>query len=218
MSAKANGKILRIPLPAQYGPQSSYQPEFAQMASIACGELGASGHVLGRMFGVGEATIRRWQVKHPAFLEAVKVGRERWDTTEIEGALKKRAKGFRYSVTETERVFVHEVDKRTGKLKVVPGKKVKRKSKYLPPSVQAIELWLTTRNPDRWPGRKLYVRRDENRTLTLRLQVDELKKLPVHERELLLDLHKKLKSVGGKVTETYEQDGGNGGNGDGEDG
>jgi len=61
------------------GQESPYKPEFAEEAYILCAEQGATDLILGEHFGVAEATIRKWRLKHVEFRAAIRAGKVETD-------------------------------------------------------------------------------------------------------------------------------------------
>jgi len=168
------------------GRPTKYQKEFAEMANIACSEMGATLTGLARLFNVGPTTIRDWKRAHEDFAVAVDEGRDLYDSNKIEAALRKRALGYKYNETRIERISVRRKDMK-GKMFIVPAKKITKTTKAHAPDVSAIEMWLYNRMPHRWRSRK-FVKVDstERKELTLRLKVEELKRLEVPDLEQLL--------------------------------
>ncbi|MDO4542263.1 MAG: helix-turn-helix domain-containing protein [Bacillota bacterium] len=85
--------------------------------------------------GVRRETLIQWKKQHPNISNALKKGKEIVDI-EIENALLKRAKGYRYT----------EV-----KVKESPdGTEITTTTKEIPPDVGAAFIWLKNRKPDVW--------------------------------------------------------------------
>ena len=81
---------------------------------------------------VDEATLYRWKNDHPEFCEAIKRGRDRYDTEVVEKALQQRAAGYEY---------VEEVMTRDGPSVI---------TKRFHGSDTAAIFWLKNRQPERW--------------------------------------------------------------------
>lgn len=91
-------------------------------------------------FGISLHTLDRWRNKFPQIDEAIKEGRELTDY-KVENALLKCALGYKTKEVKTTTIM------KFGKV-VETQKEVLEKEQ--PPSVQAITLWLTNRNKDKW--------------------------------------------------------------------
>ena len=84
---------------------------------------------------IDEATLYRWKNEHPEFCEAIKRGRDRYDTEVVEKALQQRAAGYEYN---------EEVMTRDGPSVI---------TKRFHGSDTAAIFWLKNRQPDRWRDR-----------------------------------------------------------------
>lgn len=116
------------------GRDSSYKPEYANIAKTAC-ELGATNHELGQMFGVSSATIIAWSHRYVEFSDALTCGKEAADVR-VERALYNRAVGYSF---ESEKIFNHQ-----GEIIRAPT------TEHVPPDPSAAKLWLTNRKPENW--------------------------------------------------------------------
>lgn len=106
---------------------------------ISC--LGATADELAAGLGVSPRTVDNWIAKKPEFSEAVKRGRNEFDSDQVVRALHKRATGFWWTEQTWER-------SKSGKM--VETKRVKR---YVPPDTGAVCFWLKNRHPDDWKDR-----------------------------------------------------------------
>ena len=115
-------------------PAVDYKPELADTARELC-ERGATVRDLAEFFGVSERTIYRWQISHPAFGQALKLGR--FDADErVERSLYHKATGYSF---ESEKVFQYE-----GQIMRTPT------LEHVPPDTTAAIFWLKNRRPDDW--------------------------------------------------------------------
>ena len=143
------------------GCPTKYEERFAKMAFVVCADGGLTDKQLAKLFDVNPDTIYEWKKVHPEFSESVKAGKLSYDNEAVENSLLKRALGYSYTETTSERgmVPIKEKDPEdpeasvvTGKMKMHITKKVK---KHVPGDVKAIQLWLTNRNrakqPDGFP-------------------------------------------------------------------
>lgn len=91
-------------------------------------------------FGISLSGLEQWRSKYPQIQEAIDEGRELTDY-KVENALLKSALGYKTKEVKTTTIM------RFGKV-VETQKEVLEKEQ--PPNVQAITLWLTNRNKDKW--------------------------------------------------------------------
>ena len=106
---------------------------------------GLSMEQIAHNMGVGVSTLREWQNKHSAILEAIKKGKKPADL-EVENALFKSACGYEVEETTEELRF----NKKTHSYEMVVTKRVR---KHVPPSNTAQIFWLKNRMPDKWRDR-----------------------------------------------------------------
>ena len=86
--------------------------------------------------GIAPSTLREWKNRFSAIAASLKKGKEVVDI-EVENALFKRAMGYDYTETKTEKVG-DDITKTTVTVK------------HVPPDVTAQIFWLKNRRPDRW--------------------------------------------------------------------
>jgi hypothetical protein len=120
------------------GRPTSYKPEFVDQARKLC-ELGATDVDLADFFGVDARTIYRWQISHPEFCEALKVGKDVCDNR-VERSLYHRAVGYTF---DAEEVFQFQG-------KIVRAAVVK----HVPPDTTAAIFWIKNRRRDQWRDRQ----------------------------------------------------------------
>ncbi len=126
------------------GRPSKYDPEQHPRLARELTGNGKTQAEMAELFGVCRATIETWQVEHPEFLVAVKLGRE--DATDrVERALFERATGYEHP---GEKIVV--VSGGQGM-----GSSVERLDtiERFPPDTAAIKLWLTNRRQVAWRDR-----------------------------------------------------------------
>ena len=92
--------------------------------------------------GIAVSTLCEWKNKYPEFLEALKAGKDVADK-EVENALYKRAKGYRY------KEITRRLDKDTGQMVVV-----QEVEKEALPDTTAQIYWLKNRQPDLWRDKR----------------------------------------------------------------
>jgi len=112
---------------------------------------GYSEKEMAAFFGVSERAWRGYKARHSALSAAVNSGRRK-SQEEITNALYKRATGFKESIEEL--VAVRDAQNN------IVRHDVKRVSKYFPPDMGAIRMWLNFRHPDKW-GDKVLGKQEE---------------------------------------------------------
>ena len=133
------------------GRPPKYQEQFNHMAYVACAEGGMSDPQLAKLFKVDRSTINEWKLSKPGFKAEIIKGKDEYDTFKIESALKKNAKGFRFTETTREPVVKREIDDDGNIISEVEEMKVtKTVSKLVVPNVKAQTYWLNNRNSQRW--------------------------------------------------------------------
>jgi hypothetical protein len=90
------------------GRPTKYKPEFAEMAGKLCAKCAFTDVQLADWFEVSVRTINEWKLRHPEFVEALKVGKAEADDL-VERATVAHITGY---YVETEKVT------RNGKVKV----------------------------------------------------------------------------------------------------
>lgn len=119
------------------GRPSSYDPKKTPgIAEAACKEFGADDAGLAKLFGVTVTTIHNWKNAHPEFLDALKRGKDSFDTERVERSLVERAIGYSHP-------DVH-ISNYQGEITVTPI------TKHYPPDPTSMIFWLKNRNKDRW--------------------------------------------------------------------
>lgn len=112
--------------------KSKVMPEQAEKLC----RLGATNKELADFFNVIERTIVAWMNKYPEFYEAVKRGKDYFDTERVENALAQRAIGYEHKEDD---------------IKVVNGEIVITETiKRYPPDTTAAIFWLKNRSRNRW--------------------------------------------------------------------
>jgi hypothetical protein len=92
--------------------------------------------MLAEKFKVSESTLNLWKLKHKEFSEALKAGKEEFDTKNVEKALRDRALGYSHP-------DVH-ISNYQGEITVTDIQK------HYPPDTTACIFWLKNRQPDKW--------------------------------------------------------------------
>lgn len=123
---------------------------FPHIAEVLCKEYGLIAAQLAEVFGVALHTINHWMIVHPKFRDAVRKGRDSFDTEKVEKSLLKRALGYKYEEKTIKNVYLIGKDKFTDVEVAVPAKETIVTQKELPPDVKACQFWLQNRNSDRW--------------------------------------------------------------------
>ena len=97
--------------------------------------VGATDDEISGALKIDRATLYRWKNSHPEFCDAIKRGRDRYDTEVVEKALRQRAAGYDY---------IEEVMTRDGPEVI---------NKRFHGSDTAAIFWLKNRQPARWRDR-----------------------------------------------------------------
>lgn len=145
-TTKKNGKG-RNGNGAKKGRPSYYDEETTpNIAFEVCLLFGAIDAELCKVLGIKEPTLYEWKKKYPDFADAIKRGKDLYDSTNVEATLLKKAEGYEY----------------TKKLYRFSKKKMQmvayEETVYVAPDITAIIFFLTNRNPERW--------KHVNRTIT----------------------------------------------------
>ncbi len=120
--------------PRKQGRPSKYRDEFPEQARKLC-LLGATDADMARFFEVSLATLNNWKHEHPAFLDALKAGKELADAN-VSESLYKRATGYSHP-------DVH-ISNYQGAITITPI------VKHYPPDPTSMIFWLKNRRPDLW--------------------------------------------------------------------
>jgi hypothetical protein len=132
--------MTKIPVPQPVRRATPYRKLFAHQAYILCQHHGYTENQLAEVLDVSLTTLAAWKDKHASFREAIAKGQAEFDTECVESALLRRAMGF-VRKTVTTKTGRRQGQKYTETIEVrgeVPG------------DVRAQELWLCSRNPQRW--------------------------------------------------------------------
>lgn len=115
-------------------PRGKFRVGFtAQAAKLAA--LGAIDRDVADFFGVCETTLYRWKHAHPAFAEAMQVGKAAADAR-VEQSLYRRALGYSHDAVKIVVIAgqIHRVDY----------------VEHYPPDTRAAIFWLKNRKPGEW--------------------------------------------------------------------
>lgn len=122
------------------GRPTKYKEEFIQEAKELT-LLGYDDSRLAKHFGVSCSTFDEWKAKHETFRGTIKEAKDRYDSTQVENALLKRAVTG-YTITEVKVEEDREGRKRTTKT-----------TREVPADTRAQMYWLNNRNPNRWKNK-----------------------------------------------------------------
>ena len=132
------------------GRESIYDPNIhPEIAENLCARHGLVNEELAKAFGIGKITLYDWTVNYPELKEAIKRGKDRFDSEQIENSLRKRALGYEYEEQSIEEITVKAEDEEGLKVQI-PAKKIITYKKSLAADVKAIIFWLQNRDRDRW--------------------------------------------------------------------
>ena len=116
------------------GRPTDFRDEYVEQARKLA-MLGATDREAAEFFDVAESTLYLWKHTHPAFSEALKVGKETADNR-VEQSLYRRALGYSHDA-----VKMHSVE---GAVVTTPY------VEHYPPDTTAAIFWLKNRRPDQW--------------------------------------------------------------------
>lgn len=136
---------------ATVGRPTDYKECYNEQARKLC-LLGYTDEELADFFNVATSTIYNWKNQYPAFLEAIKSGKEFADS-DVANSLYNRAKGMRVSEQRMTENGIVEV------------------SKEIPPDTAAAFIWLKNRQPRFWRD-KTEVAVDSTVTANVDLKAD----------------------------------------------
>lgn len=122
------------PAPSVMGRPTKYDPKFAEVARTMTA-MGATDQELADAFKVDMWTVRRWQVTHADFCQAVKVGTTECDERVVR-SLYQRAVGYSYAAT---------------KIMQYEGSPIKVDYvEHIAPDIGAAKHWLHNRRKTEW--------------------------------------------------------------------
>lgn len=121
-----------------------YEARFDYMAEVACREGGFTDWKLGRLFDVSISTITNWKRNYSSFSDAVKRGKDDFDTMAVEESLLKQCLGYTFTETTME-------PGRNGELAVT-----KIVEKHTPANASSTRFFLKNRGPQRWRDRQQF--------------------------------------------------------------
>jgi len=142
------------------GRPTDFKEEYIHQAYVVCADDGYTNPKLGKLFGVTARTITNWMNAVPEFKAAVMEGKDDHDSKQVEKSFLKRAKGFTYTETTSELMFIddpkayqptpmqelHGIARKIIQV-YVP---VRKTTKTVVPDTRAGEIWLCNRQPGRW--------------------------------------------------------------------
>ena len=126
--------------PKKNGRPTEYDAKYAAMAREIVAESGLSQAKLAKVFKVGRTTITDWKKAYPEFADALQAGEDIYKVKIVEKNLFRLCKGIR---VKTKR----EILKIGGKVSEL------KMEHYYPPNPKAIEFFLRSRDPERWPNK-----------------------------------------------------------------
>lgn len=143
-------KIVLNSSPPAFGRPSIYDPlRFPHIAFVLCKERGFTNEELARVFDVSTSTVNQWMWQKKEFKDAVRKGRDGFDSEKVEQALLKRALGYEYVEKHVSRTKL--VGKTPQGVEVtVPAVTTTEITKRVVEDPKSIMYWLQNRQPDRW--------------------------------------------------------------------
>lgn len=122
------------------GKPPSFGPHIVEQTKRLCGKFGATDAQLADFLGVDVRTIYRWQLEHPEFCQAKRIGKEIADA-HVERRFYEKATGYSHPAVK---IFLRASD---DKPVIVPY------VEHIPPDTTAGIFWLKNRRPDLWRDR-----------------------------------------------------------------
>ena len=158
------------------GRPTKYNPKYVKVAGKLCEEKGYTNKNLAAHFKVAESTINKWKKEFSEFSDAIKKGKDEFDSQVVEQSLLKRALGYSYVETTRELQADNEEvpDDDDGESAIQTLVVTKKVTKQVVPSDVAIIFWLKNRRPGRWSDVKEIEHRIEE--IGKPLTIDEMKK------------------------------------------
>lgn len=118
------------------GQPTRYKKDYAIQAKKLCNK-GFDDKELADFFNVCVATIYNWKLAHPEFLEALKGGKDDYDTR-IVRSLAERAMGYSH---REDKIFNNGSGQKPTTVETI---------KHYPPDTTACIFWLKNRQPQDW--------------------------------------------------------------------
>jgi len=122
------------------GAPTKFDERFIEQARIIGANLGSTNVQLAAIFGVSESTLYEWCAIYPKLSEAIKEGRDHFDTHRVQSALRDRAVGYSHE-------DVH-ISNFKGDITLTPI------TKHYPPDATSAIFWLKNRDPKRWKDKQ----------------------------------------------------------------
>ena len=145
-----NGNGATPPKKRGPGRPSNYDPtKHPTAATFLANQFGMTNQHIADAFMISINTLDHWIEDHPEFRQAIKAGRDNWDTGQVETTLLRRAMGYPYTETKVKEVLVEGMDAE-GVAVAVPAREVTTFNKTMAPNMTAIIFWLKNRQPERW--------------------------------------------------------------------
>lgn len=110
---------------------------------------------IARNMGISYSSFKDWLHRFPTFLAAIKKGKAPVDV-EVENALLKRARGYRYTeiTTDYEMAYTGMTDEHGEPIYEKRIKSVRSVEKEIAPDTGAAAFWLKNRRPDFWRDKR----------------------------------------------------------------
>ena len=122
------------------GRPTAYDPATHPERAMNYALLGMSDIEIAAAFNIDQATLYRWQNRHPEFRESIKAGKVEADARVVK-RLYERACGMMVPVVKVLARQDREAE-------------IVQYEDYLPPDVNAARLWLFNRQPGRWRDKR----------------------------------------------------------------
>ena len=151
-------------MPTKRKTQAEFKPNGAptkltedlRQIIIALARLGHTEAEIGTVIGVTRQTLFNWRKKDPDCFYTIKRAKLQADT-KVMGSLYRRANGYEYTETRTERIVLQGT-RGKGKEKIdvaVPATRITETTKEVVPDTAAAFIWLKNRMPESWQDKTI---------------------------------------------------------------
>lgn len=123
-----------------------YSPKLADIAADLAGE-GKTNKEIAAGLKIDIKTLYKWQVLHPEFKQAIRAGKDKFDSEVVEKAMLEDAQGHNYEEVTRERVTLKDDE---GNVYQTPGLVETKRVQKWERNFQAQKFWLMNRAPERW--------------------------------------------------------------------
>lgn len=148
MAKEKKEKETAVAVAAPVGRPSTFRDDFVEQTQKLCA-LGATDEEIADFFDVSPRTLSRWKTTRPAFVEALRRGKDVADDR-VEDSLYHRA--LAREIEEEQAIKIKKVTYGDNGKRLLEEERVEivKVRKYMPPDTTAMIFWLKNRRPDQW--------------------------------------------------------------------